>query len=910
MRTTSGYYITVGLIADPKGLSINIAEKLLARGNSVEIFTDYKNEWEKSCPNLVNNKSFKILSVKDLNESRVSHLIYVSNFVEKGVRQDTNLVSKRDIEVVNVINSALSSRQLRVFMVYPYVTDSRTKILLRKNISSIKKYEVVGIYLVGDLIGPRISLTSDGFVSKVINDVVSRGEVKAPTREMDIYLTSVSDAANVIARSLFSFGPYSNERILLTGEVINISQFLELLYGARSEVSFSYDNKEWDRKRLRINKRFVIKFDQGKVLSEAIKWGKSHISNVEDNLEVKEISQVNTTKKSSEGYVDKSEQESKWNLFNRRLLIPLFLLMLIIVSPIVTLSLSGALLALGLKSLSVGQIGVSEKALLVAERTSEVSEDQWRFITFLPVSNQYFKSGYEAAKSVKLLSNTSQRLVAVTPEIIGSINYLMSSSGNKRVIDNDSIALELGEIYNELGFLEGELEESRGLVKSAYKGIGEGKIERLMQYALLGNKMFEQMDELSGVGGERKYLILLQNNMELRPTGGFIGSVALVHFVNGTLNDFDVLDVYSVDGGLKGYIEPPGPIEKYLSEATWYLRDSNWNPDFPTSADRAEWFLDKSLDVQVDGVVAVDLELAKSLLEILGPIEVADFGEVVSEDNLYSVTQRQAEEDFFPGSRKKANFLTALTRGVFAGIQELEAGDYLNVLKAISDDFDEKHILVNLHNQEVQKQVANLNWDGGVSNEECLGNCYSDFVGIVDSNLGVNKANYYIDRSANLTVDVSESINRKLDIFITNKANSSKGEEAEYKSYVRIIVPEENVFGRVTIHSGSDTLLQKPDVKIAGGYKEAGVFVEVKPGKTAAISFIWEGESELDFSMSGRYKFLWRKQPGTYGDNIIARFAFPIEANMNAIPNPSLTQGGMLGYNTRLITDLKSVFFW
>src|SRR5574340_1269627 len=134
-------------------------------------------------------------------------------------------------------------------------------------------------------------------------------------------------------------------------------------------------------------------------------------------------------------------------------------------------------------------------------------------------------------------------------------------------------------------------------------------------------------------------MVLFQTNMELRPTGGFIGSFGLLTFDNGRMSELNVSDVYSADGQLKGHIDPPAPIHDYLGEANWWFRDSNWDPDFPTSAKRAEWFLDKEIDQKVDGVFAIDLGLIKDALRLTGPIFLADYNMDVTSDNLYEKTQ-------------------------------------------------------------------------------------------------------------------------------------------------------------------------------------------------------------------------------------------------------------------------------
>jgi len=81
--------------------------------------------------------------------------------------------------------------------------------------------------------------------------------------------------------------------------------------------------------------------------------------------------------------------------------------------------------------------------------------------------------------------------------------------------------------------------------------------------------------------------------MELRPTGGFIGSFGLLNFENGKLGNLNVNDIYAIDGQLKGHVAPPDELLHFLGQPNWYMRDSNWSPDFPISAERAYMVLGK-----------------------------------------------------------------------------------------------------------------------------------------------------------------------------------------------------------------------------------------------------------------------------------------------------------------------------
>src|SRR3989344_5241553 len=113
--------------------------------------------------------------------------------------------------------------------------------------------------------------------------------------------------------------------------------------------------------------------------------------------------------------------------------------------------------------------------------------------------------------------------------------------------------------------------------------------------------------------------------MELRPGGGFIGSYGLLTFSKGKITDFSIHDVYDADGQLKGHIEPPFPIRRYLPQIHWYMRDSNWDVDFAKAASTSAYFLNAETGKTVDGVIGVDLSFVKNLLSVTGPITVSDY---------------------------------------------------------------------------------------------------------------------------------------------------------------------------------------------------------------------------------------------------------------------------------------------
>ena len=318
------------------------------------------------------------------------------------------------------------------------------------------------------------------------------------------------------------------------------------------------------------------------------------------------------------------------------------------------------------------------------------------------------------------------------------------------------------------------------------------------------------------------------------------------------------------------------------------------------------------MDVPVDGVIAIDLELIKDTLDILGEVVIADFARSVNSKNLYEVIQYEVESEFFPGSKKKANFLSALSKNTLDAVIATGLAERFRLAEALYNNLEERHVQVYFDDEEAQCAISDLYWDGAMNQKSCrIANCSSDWFGIVEANLGVNKANYFVERNASIVSNVSEdSIERILSLKLKSNANPELGNRGRYKTYVRAIVPEGSVFSdvRVTSVTGSQTL--KPDVEDHYERTEAGVLVEVNPDQEKTIIFRWKSKSNLNFSKNGEYNLLWRKQAGTVADPVEIRVIMPSNLKFGSIPNDVLTESSDFVYNTTLRKDATIKLFW
>lgn len=365
------------------------------------------------------------------------------------------------------------------------------------------------------------------------------------------------------------------------------------------------------------------------------------------------------------------------------------------------------------------------------------------------------------------------------------------------------------------------------------------------------------------------YLLLFQNNMELRPTGGFIGSFGLLTIEKGKIIDLKIEDVYTADGQLKGHVDPPLPIRKYLNQPHFFLRDSNFDPDFTISAAKAAFFLQKELGREVDGVVGINLFVLQKILQILGPIKIADFGnDSISADNFFFKAQYYASDKFFPGSTAKKDFLTSVTSILMQKLESDNSLSFVELLPVIRQLLDEKNIILFVNNGRSQKVIEEKGWAGRMVDVKCVGEiqldfCFPDYLSIVEANLGVNKANYFISKAVAIEkiIDQDGNLGTTLTISYENSANSQIFNNTFYTNYLQIFVPVGSILTGITLNnapiSSSDI-----DIENYGLDKMSfGFLVRIAPENKGVIKVTYTLPRLVTSEVSS-YQFFYQKQGG------------------------------------------------
>jgi hypothetical protein len=367
-------------------------------------------------------------------------------------------------------------------------------------------------------------------------------------------------------------------------------------------------------------------------------------------------------------------------------------------------------------------------------------------------------------------------------------------------------------------------------------------------------------------------LVLLQNNLELRPTGGFISSVALMTFDRGKLLNTETRNIYDLDSNLRGQVQPPTEITQYLGESSWYFRDSNWNPDFAQSATSANWFLEKEWGSRADLVIGLNPNSLKSLLASTGSLTLTS-GVAVNADNLL-VTLLNSQDS--AASTAQPEMISQIFTALMSRLNQADPSTHIAVLKSLYDSFIDGEITLMSTNPRTQLILDDQRLSGSVYAPLCTGrlpgSCYSDHFYLNEANVGINKANYYLARQINhQTSLLSNNLLHTHTLEIQNQSPSDIWPAGKYKAYYRLFIPLDAFDITITINNqqlnpNQLSLSAHANLRLVGWYQE----IPAQSRSSLIIAYKLPLTSTLN-----SYQFFLQKQPGQLPTNYTYTFSGP-----------------------------------
>lgn len=512
------------------------------------------------------------------------------------------------------------------------------------------------------------------------------------------------------------------------------------------------------------------------------------------------------------------------------------------------------------------------------------------------------KESFQAASN-DLQTLNSQAPIKTLPKILGDLFSLSQNaahlSGTLEELKANGLSLMINKkgafLIENFKILENDLSsigQLSGNLKSQAAGLGYQLGE---EFSKIDSKLEESKVLLKSIIGwleapkKQRLLIFFQNPSEIRPAGGFIGSYGIATLFQGNLLDLEIRDIYDPDGQLDLKVIPPKPLQGITYK--WGARDANWFFDFPSSAKKVTDFLEaskiyKEEGIKFSGAVAVNVEVLKDLLEIVGPIDLPEYHLTVSKDNFLAEVQREVETGADKAKNDPKKILKVLTPIIFDRLADSSAKNIL--IEKIGDRFKKKDIMVYFKDAVIEDYLK----DSGVAGEVAvLPDGYNgEYLAVVNANVAGGKSDAFIDQKIKLEsiIDKTGQITNHLTV---ERAHNGKNEKdwwyrATNRDYLQIFVAP----GSKLLKTSGDTqkiikpLLDYRDKNYITdeslkAVEQTGALVfgktlfakwlDVKAGTTGKLEFDYSSPNKISLA-GGLYHLIFDKQSGVNGELDIA----------------------------------------
>lgn len=477
-----------------------------------------------------------------------------------------------------------------------------------------------------------------------------------------------------------------------------------------------------------------------------------------------------------------------------------------------------------------------------------------------------FKSGLVSKENKDGTKTTQERL----DFIIKSIPSLTPQAGKiaekVKLAKNEIDAIDPNRYPTKIGKTEIRERLSRG----------KELFDQFADLAINGKPLLEAAPYLLGTDSERNYLIIFQNDKELRPTGGFITAYSIMKVKDGRFEPVSSNDIYNLDAKYKPTIDAPEPVVKYLKgpyalSDKLRLRDLNWSPDYKTSAKTFEEEVGTVGISNVDGIIAVDTQLLVNLLTPLGKIGVPGFGnfstDIVPECNcpqvifeLESFADVEGPIVWDPAGTGKIIYapknyenrkkiVGPLMNSIMANVLGQPKEKLPALFEAAFKSLTEKHILFYVNDKKAQEGVESFGIAGTIKNYD------GDYLHINDSNLGGRKSNLYA------TQEVEQEFKIGLDGTIEKTVNITYKNPEKQDGWLNSVLPN---WVRIYVPKGSQLLAFEGVEDKADAYEDLGKtvfagFFKLRPQGVSKVTVKYK----LPFKAKRGLTLLVQKQPGT-----------------------------------------------
>ena len=378
------------------------------------------------------------------------------------------------------------------------------------------------------------------------------------------------------------------------------------------------------------------------------------------------------------------------------------------------------------------------------------------------------------------------------------------------------------------------------------------------------NRGLNLLADLTAPATDLRILILSQDTLEARATGGFIGTLGVLHFSNGTV----ALERYFAANELAPPSPPmPVPVNlvDWLRGKPWEMSNINWFPNFPTTAAFAQDMFRRQGGGDVAGVVAITQELLSPIIAATGPVDLPGYGTVKAaglEDRIIDEVELKQPHDV-----PKHKFLDELSRELLTRLLHLQPDKVGNLTTVLGQGAASGNIQAWFADPTREAAVDGTTWSGALPRTD------GDFLMLADSNMWASKANKDLERDVTYRVerdDKGQLIGHVHAVYKNNGAPSQLN--PTYLGYVRLYVPPgARLLGGAAPDAPKEVVGAPPRDEgpaVDGPYRVFSAVVQADPQNQATFDVRYTLPGSV--IAANQYSLTWLRQTGATNDRLSA----------------------------------------
>ena len=419
-----------------------------------------------------------------------------------------------------------------------------------------------------------------------------------------------------------------------------------------------------------------------------------------------------------------------------------------------------------------------------ASRMNEMTHGPlWNLATLVPVYGQDVRTVQTVAASLDAISGDVIVPLATSMQGLessslftadGAINVdalsvladtLTTSQGTINRVAADIEALPAAHI----GQLQDALDKAKPLVATLNDGVNAAA------------EVAPYLPQMLGANGQtRTYIIVAQNNSELRATGGFPGATGTLSVTDGKLELGEFQSIHTF-GGAEGGAIPVSEEELSLFGESIANTPQHMtaNPDFPASGQHVRDLCAQRLGIQSDGVIALDPTFLQNLLSLTGGTTLPD-GTTIDQTNAARILLHDVYLRFDDPEMQDAYFAVAADAAAGQIMGNLGSIDMGALIQTVADNAKEGRLQVWMANEDEEHAIERLGFSGAIGTDPT-----TPELGVYIHDETWAKMGWYLSRTTTVGDPVQNADGTtSYQVTTTLKNNITEAEAAEIPPYI------------------------------------------------------------------------------------------------------------------------------